>query len=309
MPLEPALRQRLERLVGGNRVVLFMKGTRSSPRCGFSAATVGALDAVCPDYVDVDVLQDPEVREGIKVFGNWPTIPQLYVDGELIGGADIVLGMARSGELHDLLGVAPPDRTPPEIAITPAAAEAIRRGLEDAGDDRLHLQIDAAYRAQFMLKPAEGDEIVASAAGLELLLDLASASRARGIEIDWVETVQGAGLSIRNPNAPPPVQPLSVQDLRGELDAATGAVTVVDVRPAAERAIAPFAGAQVLDADTMARLSALPKDTRLAFLCHLGNSSRGAAEHFRGLGFRNVCNVEGGIDAWSRVIDPQVPRY
>jgi monothiol glutaredoxin len=307
MSIEPGLQQRLERLVGSHRVVLFMKGTRSSPRCGFSAATVGALDAVSPDYLDVDVLQDPEVREGIKVFGNWPTIPQLYVDGELVGGADIVLGMARNGELHALLGVAPPDRTPPVINITQAAADAIRRGLEDAGDDRLHLQIDAAYRAQFLLQPARGDEIVASAAGLELLMDPASAQRARGIVIDWVETVQGAGLSIHNPNAPPPVQPLAVGELSREL--ATGSVTVIDIRPAAERERAPFSRAEILDTDSMARLSALPKETRLAFLCHHGNSSRAAAEHFRGLGFRNVCNIEGGIEAWSREIDATVPRY
>jgi monothiol glutaredoxin len=107
MPLEPALQQRIKQLVGENRVVLFMKGTRSSPRCGFSAATVGALDAVCPDYLDVDVLQDPEVREGIKVYGNWPTIPQLYVNGEFVGGCDIVREMYQSGELQQLLVTQP----------------------------------------------------------------------------------------------------------------------------------------------------------------------------------------------------------
>ena len=84
---------------------------------------------------------------------------------------------------------------------------------------------------------------------------------------------------------------------------------MLDVRPAQDRALAPFARATVLDQGSLAAIEALPKDTPLAFLCHHGNSSRAAAEHFRGLGFREVYNVEGGIDAWSREVDPTVPRY
>lgn len=307
MSLDPALRQRIDALVRGNRVVLFMKGTRAAPRCGFSSAAVGTLDGILRDYVDVDVLADEEIRQGIKVYGNWPTIPQLYVDGELVGGNDILQSMANTGELHRVLGLPEPDRTAPEITITDAAAEAIRNALEDAGDDALHLAIDGQFRAQFSLKPAQGNEVRANANGIDVLFDVASAQRARGIVVDWVETAQGAGLSIRNPNAPPPVAGMAVTQLRDAL--ARREVTVVDVRPAGDRARAPFAGAEVLDEESVARLSALPKDTPLAFLCHHGNSSRGAAEHFRGLGFSRVFNVEGGIDAWSREVDASVPRY
>ena len=82
-----------------NRVVLFMKGNRQQPQCGFSAKTVSALDMLIPDYLHVNVLDHPEIRDGIKAYGNWPTIPQLYVGGELIGGSDIVLEMFESGEL------------------------------------------------------------------------------------------------------------------------------------------------------------------------------------------------------------------
>jgi monothiol glutaredoxin len=81
------------------------------------------------------------------------------------------------------------------------------------------------------------------------------------------------------------------------------------VRPPADRAKAPFPAARAIDPDAVRELEALPKDTPLAFLCHHGNSSRSAAEHFRQLGFTKVFNVEGGIDAWSREIDPAVPRY
>ena len=138
-------------------------------------------------------------------------------------------------------------------------------------------------------------------------MDLNTAQRARGIVIDWVDSVQGSGLSITNPNAPAPVQSLDVQGLKARLD--SGSITVIDVRPAADRALAPFAAAQVLDEDSIARLSALPKDQPLAFLCHHGNSSRQAADHFRSLGFHDLYNVEGGIDAWSLEVDPSVPRY
>ena len=93
MSLDPALRSRIDTLLQQNPVVLFMKGTPDAPRCGFSAATVGVLNELLPDYASVDVLADADIREGIKIYGNWPTIPQLYVKGELIGGADIVQSM------------------------------------------------------------------------------------------------------------------------------------------------------------------------------------------------------------------------
>lgn len=308
MSLDPALRARIDALLNEHRIVLFMKGDPSAPRCGFSAKAAGILDGLGVEYASVDVLEDPAIREGIKLYGSWPTIPQLYVERELVGGSDIIEQLLNSGELHELLGLPKPDRTPPAIHVTAAAAEAIRKALADSDPGLgLHLSVDPRFNAQFQLKPVTGQEIVAEAAGIRFHLDLASAPRAHGIEIDWVEDVRGAGLSIRNPNAPPPVQPLQVEDLHARL--AAGAITVIDVRPAEARAFAPFPGAEVLDEDSRDRLAALPKDRALAFLCHHGHSSRQAAEYFRGLGFRNLYNVEGGIDAWSQRIDPSVPRY
>lgn len=89
--------------VSTNDVVLFMKGNEQFPMCGFSAAVVQILKTLDVDFKAIDVLQDPELREGIKEFTNWPTIPQLYVKGEFIGGCDIVKEMYQSGELQDLL--------------------------------------------------------------------------------------------------------------------------------------------------------------------------------------------------------------
>ena len=308
MTLTPGVRARIESILAEYPVVLFMKGTRDAPRCGFSAATVGVLNELLPDYASVDVLADADIREGIKVYGNWPTIPQLYVKGELVGGADIVQSMYTSGQLQELFGLPKPDRTPPAITISNAAASAIREALADAEPGlALHLAIDARYQAQFHLAEADAQAIRSEANGIALLMDLGTAQRARGIRIDWAETVQGAGLSIDNPNAPAAVKPLFVSELKARLDA--GSITVIDVRPPEERALASLAQPfHTLD-DGIEVLVALPKETPLAFLCHSGGRSARAAEHFRGLGFPHVYNVEGGISAWSREIDPEVPVY
>lgn len=307
--LDPDLRQRIHTLLSAHPVVLFMKGSAAAPRCGFSAKAAGILDSLVSEYHTVDVLADPEIREGIKIYGHWPTIPQLYVRGELVGGSDIIETMLNSGELHTLLGAQAPDRTPPVLRVTERAAEAIRTAMQDAEPGiGLHMSVDPRFNAQFQLKPVEGHEVVAEAQGLRFHFDLASAPRANGIEIDWIDDARGSGLAIRNPNAPRDVQPLQVEELQQRIGA--GSITVIDVRPAHDRAAAPFPHAhEILDEDTHDRLAALPPDTPIAFLCHHGNSSRRAAEHFRGLGFRDLYNVEGGIDAWSARIDPSVPRY
>jgi len=96
--------ERIRKQVTENKVVLYMKGTPEAPQCGFSAAAVQMLEACGAEEVaTVDVLSDPEIRQGIKAFSNWPTIPQLYVAGEFIGGADIMREMYESGELQQLL--------------------------------------------------------------------------------------------------------------------------------------------------------------------------------------------------------------
>jgi monothiol glutaredoxin len=106
MNLDPSTKNRLDDLVKKNRVLLFMKGDRSFPQCGFSAQVVQILDSLLPEYATVDVLSDPAIRDGVKVYSSWPTIPQLYIDGEFQGGCDIVREMYGSGELHQKLGVA-----------------------------------------------------------------------------------------------------------------------------------------------------------------------------------------------------------
>lgn len=95
---------RIAGLVKANDVVLFMKGTALFPQCGFSGRAIAILDRLGVTYETVDVLQDPEIRTGIKEFSEWPTVPQLYVRGEFVGGSDIMMEMFESGELQQLLG-------------------------------------------------------------------------------------------------------------------------------------------------------------------------------------------------------------
>jgi len=100
---ETAVHDTIKKTIDGNDVVLFMKGTAKFPQCGFSAQIAKILDHLGVPFKDVNVLDDAALREGIKSFTNWPTIPQLYVKGEFIGGADIVREMFQAGELHALI--------------------------------------------------------------------------------------------------------------------------------------------------------------------------------------------------------------
>ncbi len=103
--MDEALRERIQSTVSAKKVVLFMKGNKNFPQCGFSASVVSILKKKGVEFLDVNILSDAELRQGLKEFSNWPTFPQLYVDGQLVGGCDIVTGMNESGELDQVLGV------------------------------------------------------------------------------------------------------------------------------------------------------------------------------------------------------------
>jgi monothiol glutaredoxin len=310
MSLDPTVRSRIDSLLQSNRVVLFMKGAPDAPQCGFSAKASGLLNALIPEgYAHIDVLSDPEIREGIKEYGQWPTIPQLYIGGELVGGSDIVEQMANSGELHGALGLPAPDRTPPAVTVTAPAAEMLREAVANAGAGfAVQIDVDPRFNARLQLAPADPNAIAVETEGLRLQFDLAGVRRADGLSIDWVDDERGRGLVIENPNAPPKVKAITPAEANARV--AAGDLVLVDVRPADERVLAtvnvdftPF------DGDAIKRLEALPKDTALAFLCHHGARSAQAAEHFRNLGFREIYNVEGGIEAWTDQVDGNVPRY
>jgi monothiol glutaredoxin len=119
--VEEQIRDAIREAISENEILLFMKGTPEAPRCGFSARTVAALEALGAQFAAVDILPDPRIRQQLSALSNWPTIPQLFVRGELVGGCDIVTEMYETGELAEVIGVAPPAGAPD---AAPAGAEA-----------------------------------------------------------------------------------------------------------------------------------------------------------------------------------------
>jgi monothiol glutaredoxin len=118
-----AIRDALESAISEHEVILFMKGTPDAPACGFSARTVAALQSLDAQFAAVDVLPDPRIRQELSALSQWPTIPQLFVRGELVGGCDIVSEMLASGELAELLGTGPAEKAAAEPAVAGGVLE------------------------------------------------------------------------------------------------------------------------------------------------------------------------------------------
>jgi monothiol glutaredoxin len=125
------IREAISEAIADNPVILFMKGNPDQPACGFSARTVAALQALDAPFAAVDILPDPRIRQELSALSNWPTIPQLFVKGELVGGADIVAEMYESGELAEVLGVEAPE------APAPAPAEPVQQAAPLGIENRL----------------------------------------------------------------------------------------------------------------------------------------------------------------------------
>jgi monothiol glutaredoxin len=308
--MEPASREKILQIVGAFPFVLFMKGTRAAPKCGFSASVVNLLDDWLEEYETIDVTADEAIREGVKAFTDWPTIPQLFVNGAFVGGADILREMAENGELASLLGNAPLSAPTPAITITDRAREAFAGATADVEEgEGLRFEIDGDFHYGLFFGPNERGDIVAESNGISVRMSRPSARRADGMKIDFVASHTGeGGFSITNPNEPPRVKSLSVEELKTLLDAIEP-ISLFDVRTDIEIERAHIDGAIVLDANGKRVLEGLEPNARIVFFCHHGVRSRGAAEHYLRAGFTNVWNLEGGIDAWSQRIDPNVPRY
>ncbi len=104
--MTPEIKERIDTLLKGNKILVFMKGTKLMPQCGFSNNVVQILNTLGVSYETFDILADQEIRQGIKEYSNWPTIPQVYVDGEFIGGSDVMIELYQNGELQEKLEVA-----------------------------------------------------------------------------------------------------------------------------------------------------------------------------------------------------------
>lgn len=307
MPLTDQMRSHFDDLVKKNKVVLFMKGNKHFPQCGFSAQVVGILKELGVGFETVNVLADPAVRDGIKEYSSWPTIPQLYVEGEFLGGCDIVKEMYASGDLQKKLGVQEQPVAPPKVTLDEGAVKAIKAADEGNGE-HLRLEISPQFQYELYFGPKQAGDIEVVASGVTVLFDKQSAKRADGLVIQWVDTADGGAFKIENPNEPARVKQLSVTELKKWMDEGK-TFELFDVRGEDERKLAKIDRAVMLDGEGEKRLASLDKKTPIVFQCHHGMRSRNAAERVLREGFTNVYNLEGGIEAWSQKIDPKVPRY
>lgn len=308
MSTSDAVRDEISQTVSSHPVVLFMKGKRRMPQCGFSAQVVQILDELVPDYATINVLENPEIREGIKTYSNWPTIPQLYVGGKFVGGCDIVVQMYQSGELHETLGVEVPTVEAPRITIMPAAAEQFQQAIDQAGPGhRVRIEMSASFRPGLNVDGPRPGDFELDAGGIPVVIDRMSAARSNGLTIDFVSGPQG-GFRIENPNEPPRVREIEPNAVL-EWQKAKVPFEFVDVRTPEERQKAAIPGSNLMTLEEEQRLSRLPKETTLVFSCHHGGRSLQAAQRFLEQGFTRVYNLRGGIDAWALQVDNSMPRY
>lgn len=304
------LKQQIDLLVKNNPVLLFMKGTKDHPQCGFSKRVVDVLRQVVGDFATVDVLADPAIREGIKIYSSWPTIPQLYVNQEFIGGCDIVLDLYEKNELQQLFGLEKAN-TAPVVAISESAQSAFINALGDCQENefiRLSISANFEHGLTYDIKHDDDFMIPVGTQGASIIIDPYSAHKALSLRIDYITENLDAGFAFENPNEPPLVNELSVEELKSWNDAGKDFL-LIDVRPRAEWEQANISFAKPLSSLDNAFIASLKKDHPIVFHCHLGGRSRRTAESFRLKGFTKLYNVTGGIDAWSKRIDQAVPIY
>jgi monothiol glutaredoxin len=279
--MQLSAQERIQHLVESHPVVLFMKGSRARPACGFSAKAVEVLDSLLP-------------------------IPQLYIRGEFVGGSDIVLALFESGELEEKLGDLTRPSTP-RITLSPRAADELKAALEEPGE-AVRFDVTPNFQHDLAVGVPDPRDVIADVSGVKIAIARSAVQRADGVHIDVVDTPDGPAFKIENPNEPAKVKRLTPPELRGRL--ADGAkFLLIDVRTPQEQAIARLPNARLLEPSLLEELENEPKSTTLVLYCHHGVRSQRAAEQFVADGFRDVYNLVGGIDAWSLEVDPSVPRY
>ncbi|WP_242112385.1 glutaredoxin domain-containing protein [Luteimonas aquatica] len=310
MTLSAEARQRIETLLRADRLVVFMNGAPDTPERFFSHKICRLLDDLGLDYAHVDVSSDSRLREHIKIYGGLHAIPQLYLDGKLVGDSDAVERMANADELHAALGLSAPDRTPPTVRLTPAAARFLRDVVDGTGNVVVvDIAIDSQFRTSLHFRARRKHTIATEVDGVPLQFDLASARRADGLSIDWQDVERGPSLLIHHPRAPvpEPVRWMSPADADARVRA--GTLTIVDIRRKEERALARLSLPFLFMDEGTHEIRNLAPEVPLAVLCHRGDRSWHAAEYFLMLGHRDVYAIEGGIDAWAATVDGSIPRY
>lgn len=289
----------VEKIIASDKVVLFMKGNRAQPQCGFSATVVEILDNYLPDYATVDVLADPSVRQAIKDFSAWPTIPQLYVNKVFVGGCDIIKDLEGKGELSKILGVIMPENLQPQVTISDEAKAALQEALVDAEEgEAFKLKISPSFEHSLSFDLVRATDLSFTFNGIKVSMDPWTASRADGLTLSYRVDKMERGFEIDNPNAPKVVGVISAHELAHRLEDKDGLV-LIDVRTQEEWDEGHIAEARLLISLSAAERAELDPHAPTAFICRSGGRSKKAADEFKENGFTEVYNVSGGMIAWN----------
>lgn len=309
--LSSSTRQRIEALRPTHRLAMVMSGTPETLTCGSTIAIRQLLDDIGLDYAHIDGSDDPEFGRGEKRRGYRDAVPQLYLDGELVARGDAIADMANSGELHAALGLPAPDRRPPVVRLSPAAADFLRTVIANREPGMVaEIEMDAQFRGSCLrIVPGKKGMIATVVDGVPLQFDLANARRSDGLSIDWQDVERGPNLLLNHPRAPEIKPVRAMSPTQADAEARAGRLTLVDIRPPQERALArlglPFLSLE----ESSHEIRNMAPDAPLAVLCHHGDRSFHAAQYLHQLGHRDVCYIQGGIAAWAERVDTSIPRY
>lgn len=285
------VQQKLQNMVNSHDVVLFMKGDRQQPQCGFSARVVGILEDLEIEYQTFNVFSDPDIRSGMKDFSQWPTFPQLYIKQEFIGGCDIVTDLMQSGELPNMLGVNLEAVPVPTIHLSPSITQLFKESISQHGGG-IHLTIPKDFQYDIAIGPKQGNQMEVIVDDIPFYLTRGSAQRANGLSLDFRDG-EGGGVMIENPNEPK-FSDLDVHELTTWLAETPDAklyqigTDADDVHP----------NATLLTATSHQEIQQLATDHPIAFICNHGVRSAQAAKSLAFQGYTNVINVMGGMSAW-----------
>ena len=286
------LRAKLQAMVDSHDVVLFMKGTRQQPQCGFSNRVVSILEELEIDYQTYNVFSDPDIRSGMKDFSMWPTFPQLYIKQEFVGGCDLVTEMMQSGELPGMLGVTLEDVEPPTVHCSPNILNLFKESLATHGGG-IHIDVSKNFQYDIFIGPKSNGQVESLVDGVPFYFSRGSAKRANGISLDFKDGDNG-GVLIDNPNEPK-FEDIAVSDVEAWV-ADNPTAKVYQIGVTAEQVL-PFA--TLLDASAHQEIGQLPKDHPIAFMCVMGVRSQHAAKDLVFQGYNNVFNIVGGLTAWN----------
>ncbi|QWF14786.1 rhodanese-like domain-containing protein [Lysobacter capsici] len=287
-----------------------MNGTPATLRCGLSRGLLDLLDDMGLAYAHIDATGELQRGRGSERRREWLAIPQLYLDGEYLASGDLIEQMANAGKLHIALGLPAPDRRPPEVTLSAAAADFLRAAIGNSAPGTVaEIEVDAKWASCVRLVPRRKGMIQTQVDGVPLQFGLSSARRSDGLSIDWEDVDRGPSWTMRFPGAPviEPVRPIAPAD--ADAAAREGRLLIVDIRHPQERALAQLSLPFLSLDESRHEIRNLAPAVPLAVLCHRGDRSVHAAEHLHRLGHRDVYYIEGGIQAWADLVDTTIARY